>query len=53
MADNVLTPEFRVSFAYVFRPSKPMAGDENKEPKYTITMRYRCSEEGGSAGGGR
>jgi len=40
MADNVLTPEFRVSFAYVFRPSKPMAGDENKDPKYTITMLF-------------
>lgn len=39
MADNVITPEFRVSFPYVFRPSKPMAGSTN-EPKYTLTMLF-------------
>lgn len=39
-SENVLTPEFRVSFAYVFRPSQPMAGSTNKDPKYTVTMLF-------------
>lgn len=36
---NVMTPEFRVSFPYVFRPSKPMAGSQS-DPKYTITALF-------------
>lgn len=35
---NVLTPKFRVSFPYVFRPSKPMQA--GAEPKYSITMLF-------------
>lgn len=38
MAENVITPEFRVSFPYVFRPQKPM--EEGKDPKYSITMLF-------------
>jgi hypothetical protein len=38
-SENLMTPEFRVSFPYVFRPSKPMAGSNN-DPKYTVTMLF-------------
>lgn len=38
MTDNVLTPEFRVSYPYVFRTSKPM--QEGGEPKYSVTMLF-------------
>ncbi len=36
--ETVLTPKFRVSFPYVFRPSKPMQA--GAEPKYSITMLF-------------
>lgn len=35
---NVMTPKFRASYAYVFRPSKPM--QLGGEPKYSITMLF-------------
>ncbi len=38
MTDNILTPEFRVSFPYLFRPSKPM--QDGGVPKFTITMLF-------------
>lgn len=42
MADNVLTPEFRVSFPYVFRPQKAL--EAGKEPKYSVTMLFKKGE---------
>ena len=38
MADNVITPEFRVSFPFVFRPQKAM--EAGKDPKYAVTMLF-------------
>ena len=38
MADQVMTPEFRVSFPNVFRPGKSM--EEGKEPKYNCCMLF-------------
>jgi hypothetical protein len=38
--DNVLTPKFRVSFPYVFRPQKPMANAASQDPKYSLTMLF-------------
>lgn len=38
MTDNVITPEFRVAFPYIFRPSRPM--QEGGTPKFTITMLF-------------
>lgn len=35
---NVMTPEFRVSFAHVFKPQPAM--DEGKDPKFGITMLF-------------
>lgn len=38
MSDNIITPEFRVSFPSLFRPAKPMnAGDP---PRYEINMLF-------------
>ena len=42
MTDNLMTPEFRVSYPYVFRPQKPM--QEGGEPKYSITMLFKKGE---------
>jgi hypothetical protein len=39
MAEKVITPEFRVSFANVFQPAKPMAGATG-DPKYGVTMLF-------------
>ena len=38
MSDNIITGKFRVSFPYVFRPSKPM--QVGAEPKYSVTMLF-------------
>lgn len=38
MADNVMTPEFRVSYPFVFRPNKPM--DDKGTPKFSVTMLF-------------
>ena len=38
MSENVITPEFRVSFANVFRPAKPMQA--GAEAKYGLTMLF-------------
>lgn len=38
MAENVMTPEFRVSFPNVFRPQKPL--QEGADPKYGLTMLF-------------
>lgn len=35
---TVLTPEFRVSFAWVFKPQK--SDDPTKAPKYSVTMLF-------------
>lgn len=35
---TILTPEFRVSFAWVFRPQK--SDDPTKAPKYSVTMLF-------------
>lgn len=40
MAENVMTPKFRVSFPWVFRPQKPMANATSQDPKYSITMLF-------------
>lgn len=38
---NLMTPEFRVSYPYVFRPQQPMAGsDPNAKPKFSVTMLF-------------
>lgn len=37
---NLVTLEFRASFVNVFRPQRPMPGDEDKKPKYSITMLF-------------
>lgn len=42
MSNNVMTPEFRTSFSYVFRPSKPM--EPGQEPKYSLTMLFKKGE---------
>lgn len=39
---SVITPEFRVSFPNLFRPSKI---DENSEPKYSVTMLFKKGED--------
>ena len=41
--ENVITSKFRVSFPYVFRPSKPMQA--GADPKYTITMLFKKGED--------
>ena len=38
MAENIMTPEFRVSFPNVFRPQKPLK--DGDEPKYGMTMLF-------------
>lgn len=38
MPDNVMTPEFRVSYPFIFRPGKAM--DPGQEPKYSVTMLF-------------
>ena len=38
MTDNIITPEFRVSFPSVFRPGKP--AQPGAEPKYGLTMLF-------------
>ena len=40
---NIMTPEFRVSFPYVFRPSKPM--QVGQEPKYSVSMLFKKGED--------
>jgi hypothetical protein len=38
---NLMTPEFRVSYPYVFRPQQPMAGsDPGAKPKFSVTMLF-------------
>lgn len=41
--DNIITPEFRVSYPYLFRPQKPM--DENGTPKYSLVMLFKLGED--------
>lgn len=36
---NILTPEFRASFVYAFRPQASL--EEGKEPKYSVTMLFK------------
>lgn len=43
MAENVKTPEFRASYANVFRPGKAM--NEGEEGKYGIVMLFRKGED--------
>lgn len=39
--ETLITPEFRVSFAHVFRPQPPMAGSKpDAKPKYGVTMLF-------------
>ena len=38
MTDNILTPEFRASFTYVFVPQKAM--EAGKPDKYSVTMLF-------------
>lgn len=40
---SLLTPEFRVSFPYVFKPQKPLS--PGGKEKYTITMLFPKGEE--------
>lgn len=40
MSENVLTPEFRVSYPYLFTPQQPMAGSVSKDPKYSLVMLF-------------
>lgn len=40
---NLLTPEFRVSFPFVFRPQKPM--NEGGTPKYSVVMLFPKGEK--------
>jgi hypothetical protein len=37
---NIMTPEFRVSYPWLFTPQPPMAGSVNKDPKYSIVMLF-------------
>lgn len=37
---NVMTPEFRVSYPYLFTPQQPMANSANKDPKYSVVMLF-------------
>jgi hypothetical protein len=40
-SENIKTPEFRVSFPYVFEPQPLREGDEaGKVPKYSVTMLF-------------
>lgn len=43
MVDRVITPEFRVAFAHVFQPQRPM--NEGADPKYGITMLFKHGED--------
>lgn len=43
MAENVMTPEFRVSFPNVFRPQAPL--QEGGTPKYGLTMLFKKGED--------
>jgi len=43
MSNNMMTPEFRVSFPYVFRPNKPM--NDGDTPKYSVTMLFPAGEK--------
>lgn len=36
--ENIMTPEFRVSFPYVFRPQKAM--EAGKDPKFSLVMLF-------------
>lgn len=36
--ENILTPEFRVSFPFLFRPQKPMQAGQ--DPKYSVVMLF-------------
>lgn len=45
MTDNVMTPEFRVSYPYVFKPQQPMKGSEGKDPKYSVVMLFKKGED--------
>lgn len=40
MNENVMTPEFRVSYPYLFTPQAPMANSVNKDPKYSVVMLF-------------
>lgn len=40
---NTYTPQFRVSYPYMFRPQKPM--EAGKEPSYSITMLFKKGED--------
>lgn len=42
MSNNVMTPEFRVSFPNVFKPRK---ANESAEPKYSISMLFRIGAD--------
>lgn len=41
--ENIMTPEFRVSFPFVFRPQKAM--EEGKPDKYSVVMLFRKGEK--------
>lgn len=40
MSENVMTPEFRVSYPYLFQPQQPMANSASKDPKYSVVMLF-------------
>lgn len=40
MVDSLITPEFRVSYPALFKPSKPKDAPETQEPKYMVTMLF-------------
>jgi hypothetical protein len=40
---NVITPKFRVSYPYIFRPNTPM--QQGQEPKFSITMLFDKSAD--------
>lgn len=42
MAENILTPEFRASFAFVFKPQKPKPG---KAEKFSLTMLFHLGAD--------
>jgi len=40
---NIITPQFRVSYPYVFKPAKPM--QDGAEPKYSIVMLFESDSD--------
>lgn len=45
MTDNVMTPEFRVSYPHLFQPQQPMANSASQDPKYSTVMLFKKGED--------